>query len=133
MARVIPAYYYEQLIADKRNPLLNLAVGAELPAGSVFKLVTATGGLNEGIVTPEEIIKTPGKITVNRRYYANDPGQPRFVDWITMSNPDGLVSWTSSMPLPIPVMFTFIKSVVVTRMKSILVWGFAGWVHMLAL
>jgi penicillin-binding protein 2 len=90
MARVIPAYYYEQLITDKRNPLLNLAVGAELPAGSVFKLVTATGGLNEGVVTPEEIIKTPGKITVTERYYANDPGKPRdFVDWIYRTNPDG--------------------------------------------
>ena len=90
MARVIPAYYYEQLISDKRNPLLNLAVGAELPAGSVFKLVTATGGLNEGVVTPEEIIKTPGKITVTERYYANDPGRPRdFVDWIYKTNPEG--------------------------------------------
>lgn len=90
MARVIPAYYYEQLITDKRNPLLNLAVGAELPAGSVFKLVTATGGLNEGIVTPEEIIKTPGKITVTERYYANDPGKPRdFIDWIFRTRPEG--------------------------------------------
>jgi len=90
MARVIPAYYYEQLISDQRNPLLNLAVGAELPAGSVFKLVTATGGLNEGVVTPEEIIKTPGKITVTERYYANDPGRPRdFVDWIYKTNPEG--------------------------------------------
>lgn len=90
MARVIPTYYYEQLIADKRNPLLNLAVGAELPAGSVFKLVTATGGLNEGIVRPEEIIKTPGKITVTERYYANDPGTPRdFVDWIYRTRPEG--------------------------------------------
>ncbi len=90
MARIIPAYYYQQLIADKRNPLLNLAVGAELPAGSVFKLVTATGGLNEGIVTPEEILKTPGKITVKQIYYANDPGRPRdFVDWIYKTNPDG--------------------------------------------
>ncbi len=90
MARIIPAYYYEQLIADKRNPLLNLAVGAELPAGSVFKLVTATGGLNEGIVTPEEIIQTPGKITVTERYYANDPGKPRdFVDWIYTKQPGG--------------------------------------------
>ncbi len=90
MARLIPSYYYQQLIADKRNPLLNLAVGAELPAGSVFKLVTATGGLNEGIVTPDEILKTPGKITVTERYYANDPGKPRdFVDWIYKTNPDG--------------------------------------------
>ena len=90
MARLIPAYYYEQLIADKRNPLLNLAVGAELPAGSVFKLVTATGGLNEGIVTPEEIIQTPGKITVTERFYANDPGRPRdFIDWIYAKQPGG--------------------------------------------
>ncbi len=90
MARLIPAYYYQQLIADKRNPLLNLAVGAELPAGSVFKLVTATGGLNEGIVTPDEILKTPGKITVTERYYANDPGKPRdFVDWIYKTRPEG--------------------------------------------
>jgi penicillin-binding protein 2 len=90
MARIIPAYYYKQLISDKRNPLLNLAVGAELPAGSVFKLVTATGGLNEGIVTPEEIIQTPGKITVTERYYANDPGKPRdFIDWIYKTRPEG--------------------------------------------
>jgi len=90
MARVIPSYYYEQLLADKRNPLLNIAVGAELPAGSVFKLVTATGGLNEGIVTPDEVLKTPGKITVTERFYENDPGSPRdFVDWIYRTRPEG--------------------------------------------
>jgi penicillin-binding protein 2 len=90
MARVIPAYYYEQLIRDVRNPLLNLAVGAELPAGSVFKLVTATGGLNEGIVTPDQIIQTPGVIEVTERFYANDPGRPReFVDWIYRTRPEG--------------------------------------------
>ena len=53
LARIIPAYYYEQLIADPTEPLLNHAVGAELPAGSVFKLVTAVGALNEVVVTPE--------------------------------------------------------------------------------
>lgn len=39
MARIIPTYYYEQLLADVRDPLLNHAVGAELPAGSVFKVI----------------------------------------------------------------------------------------------
>ena len=93
MARIIPAYYYQQLIADKRNPLLNLAVGAELPAGSVFKLVTATGALNEGIVTPEQIIDTPGMIEVTERFYVNDPGRSReFVDWIYRTRPDGFGS-----------------------------------------
>ncbi len=82
MARVIPTYYYEQLLADVRDPLLNHAVGAELPAGSVFKLSTAVGALNEGVVTPEQIIDTPGLITITEKYTPNDPGFDReFVDW----------------------------------------------------
>ena len=90
MARLIPYYYYQQLLADVRNPLLNLAVGAELPAGSVFKLVTSVGALNEGVVTTDQIIETPGKISVTEKYYANDPGRSRdFVDWIYKTRPDG--------------------------------------------
>jgi len=82
MARFIPAYYYRQLVEDPTNPLLNHAVGDVLPAGSVFKLVTGTGALNEGVVTPEQIIETPPELVVTEKYYANDPGQQRkFVDW----------------------------------------------------
>jgi penicillin-binding protein 2 len=82
MARLIPGYYYDQLVNDPRDPLLNHAVGAELPAGSVFKLVTAVGALNEGVVTPEQVIKTPGEITVEERFFAQDVGNTRrFVDW----------------------------------------------------
>jgi penicillin-binding protein 2 len=92
MARIIPAYYYEQLIKDPTNPLLNHAVGDVLPVGSVFKLSTGIGALNEGVVTPDQIIKTPGKLDVTEKYYANDPGRPReFVDWIYNNgqNPGG--------------------------------------------
>jgi len=82
MARLIPAYYYNQLINDPTNPLLNHAVGDVLPAGSVFKLVTSAGALNEGVVTPDQIISTPPKLEVTEKYYANDPGNARdFVDW----------------------------------------------------
>jgi penicillin-binding protein 2 len=82
MARFIPAYYYEQLSADATHPLVNNAVGAELPAGSVFKLVTATGALNEGVVTPDQIIQTPAKITVTEKFFEGQTGQAReFVDW----------------------------------------------------
>jgi penicillin-binding protein 2 len=82
MARVIPAYYYEQLIADPANPLLNHAVGDTLPAGSVFKLVTAVGALNEEVVSPNQWLETPPKITITEKYFANDRGNPRdFVDW----------------------------------------------------
>jgi len=82
MARIIPQYYYEQLSEDLTNPLLNHAVGDELPAGSVFKLVTAVGALNEGVITAEQMIDAPPKITITEKYFANDPGKAReFVDW----------------------------------------------------
>lgn len=82
MARFIPAYYYEQLIADATDPLVNHATGAELPAGSVFKLVTAVGALNEGVVSPTQIVQTPPFITIQEKYFSGDPGNAReFVDW----------------------------------------------------
>ena len=81
-ARFIPAYYYEQLVADATYPLVNNAVGAEIPVGSVFKLVTAVGILNEGVVTPEQVIQTPGQITVTERFFEGETGRSRdFVDW----------------------------------------------------
>ena len=92
MARLIPAYYFNQLLEDPTEPLRNHAVYAELPAGSVFKLVTATGALNEGVVTPDMIIKTPGKLVVSEKRYVNDPGTAReFVDWIYKDRPEGFV------------------------------------------
>jgi penicillin-binding protein 2 len=82
MTRFIPAYYYDQLINDPTNPLLNHAVGDRLPVGSVFKLATGTGALNEGVVTPDQQIETPPKLEVTETFYANDPGRSReFVDW----------------------------------------------------
>lgn len=82
MSRFIPTYYYEQLVNDPSNPLLNHAVGDVLPAGSVFKLATAVGALNEGVVNPDQMIDTPPILEITEKYYANDPGNAReFVDW----------------------------------------------------
>ncbi len=97
MARFIPAYYLEQLQSDGREPLLNHAIQAERPPGSVFKLSTAVGALNEGVVTPDQVIKTPGVIELVQKYYANDPGKPqKFVDWIYNdgAHPEGFVQLT---------------------------------------
>jgi len=38
LARIIPAYYYNQLQLDPRKPLFNHAISAEHPPGSVFKI-----------------------------------------------------------------------------------------------
>jgi penicillin-binding protein 2 len=82
-ARIIPGYYYEQLAEDPLRPLFNHAISAEHPPGSVFKLATAMGALNEGVVTPDQIIDTPGLITILEKTTPADPGRPReFVDWI---------------------------------------------------
>lgn len=83
MERIIPGYYYEQLSNDPQRPLFNHAVSAEHPPGSVYKMTSALGVLNEGVVTPEYEIEDKGTITVIQRFFENDPNaQPReFVCW----------------------------------------------------
>ena len=90
MARFIPGYYYNQIINDPRRPLVNNAISAELPPGSVFKLSTATGAYNEGVIGPEKIVETPGKLVLCERFRPTDPCGPNnsrdFVDWIYERN-----------------------------------------------
>ncbi len=86
MARLIPAYYYLQLVADPWKPLFNHAISAEHPPGSVFKMPTAVGALNEGVVTPDQKLNDPGQITVMERNLLNQPVRPfTYVCW----KPDG--------------------------------------------
>lgn len=77
MARQIPSYYYQQLSEDPNKPLLNHAISAEYAPGSVFKLGTAIGILNEGVVTPEQEIECPGLITIVEKYSENETGTKR--------------------------------------------------------
>lgn len=83
MARFIPELYYRQLEADRRGkPLINHAISDRHPPGSTFKLVTAIGALNEGVISPARELWDPGKITIENRYFPNDPGKAKeFVDW----------------------------------------------------
>jgi len=93
MARIIPAYYYEQLSEDPRHPLLNNAISGEFPPGSVFKLSTATGAYNERVVSLDKIISAPGQLLLCEKFSPNDVCTDRntrpFVDWIFDINPDG--------------------------------------------
>lgn len=91
MARVIPSYYYEQLMADPQRPLFNQAISSEVPPGSVFKMGTALGILNEGVVTPAQLINDPGKITILQKYSPNDPGSTQdYVNWTYKTTGAGL-------------------------------------------
>jgi penicillin-binding protein 2 len=90
LARIIPEYYYRQLEQDPRHPLNNAAISAEYPPGSTFKLSTATGALNEGVVTLSQIIDAPGELLLTERFSPTDPGNVRpFRDWIFDQNPAG--------------------------------------------
>ena len=84
-ARLIPSYYYEQLSQDPRHPLLNNAISAEYPPGSVFKLSTATGAFNENVVDLNKIIQAPGQLELCEKFNPNDPctgnNTRPFVDW----------------------------------------------------
>ncbi len=82
LSRIIPAYYYNQLENDPRHPLLNMAVSTEYPPGSTFKLATALGALNEGVVTPASIIDAPAMITLQNTFSPTDPGSTQtYYDW----------------------------------------------------
>lgn len=42
---------FANLINDPKTPLLNRAIGLQLPPGSVWKVIGATAGLEEGVIT----------------------------------------------------------------------------------
>ncbi|HLA88194.1 MAG TPA: penicillin-binding transpeptidase domain-containing protein [Anaerolineales bacterium] len=91
--RFIPAYYYEQLSQDPRKPLLNNAISAEFPPGSVFKLATATGAINEDVVELGDIIQAPGQLLLCEKFNPNDictdNNTRPFVDYIFDERPEG--------------------------------------------
>ncbi|MBP6177268.1 MAG: hypothetical protein KA473_06515 [Anaerolineales bacterium] len=92
-ARLIPSYYYEQLSQDPRKPLLNNAISAEFPPGSVFKLSTATGAFNEGIVDLTSIVDAPGQLELCEKFNPTDVctglNTRPFVDHIFEKKPEG--------------------------------------------
>ncbi len=104
MAKYIPAYYYNQLLADPLTPLFNHAISAEHPPGSVYKLATAIGILNEGVLTPTQSVTCPGKITITEKYSPNDPGYEReYVCYDDLGH--GKVSYTRALALSCDIYF----------------------------
>jgi len=56
------------------NPLSNRAIQSVYPTGSTFKLITATAGLEGGLIDPETPISDPGSLNVGGTVFKNAGG-----------------------------------------------------------
>ncbi|MBI2846179.1 MAG: penicillin-binding protein 2 [Chloroflexi bacterium] len=73
----------QTLIQDPRHPLVNHAVSGQYPPGSTFKLVVASAGLEERVVSPSSQLFCAGSIAVPNRYAPEDPSLDQiFRDWL---------------------------------------------------
>ncbi len=70
-----------EILADERNLLLNYAIHARGTPGSIFKMVTGYGVLNEGELKPDEYISDLGYYT---RYNSDKTTAPKC--WISPNN-----------------------------------------------
>ena len=62
---------FEELISKTNSPFLNRAVSGLYPPGSVFKLVTGSAILEEGVAKPKDSIFDPGYLIVGNNRYNN--------------------------------------------------------------
>lgn len=78
----VPVEYYLGLERNDYTPLVNHAITGQYPPGSTFKLVPASGALQEGVISPNRLLFDPGEITIPNRFAPNDPGRAQtFVCW----------------------------------------------------
>ena len=61
----------EEFVNDKDLPMFNRAIGGEYPPGSVFKVVTAVGALEEGKVDEKTEIEDTGEIVIGPYRFGN--------------------------------------------------------------
>ncbi|MFZ4813521.1 MAG: penicillin-binding protein 2 [Phototrophicaceae bacterium] len=72
-ARAIDSAYYLDIAADPLRPLVNQTIRSLYPPGSVWKLITAVGVLQEGIIDPRTTLNDGGTLVLENRYAPNDP------------------------------------------------------------
>lgn len=72
-----------ELQEDSNRPLVNHAITGQFPPGSTFKIVVASAGLEESVVTPQTPLYCGGILWLPNRFYPEDPSlaQP-FYCWI---------------------------------------------------
>jgi penicillin-binding protein 2 len=79
----ISAEALKKLQEDANRPLVNHAISGMFPPGSTFKIIVASGGLEEQVITTDSRLYCGGILWLPNRYYPEDPSlaQP-FYCWI---------------------------------------------------
>jgi penicillin-binding protein 2 len=65
---------YQQLLRDPGHPLYDHAVQGEYPPGSTFKMISASAGLQEGVIGANSTLNCPLGMTFGGWYYRNWAG-----------------------------------------------------------
>lgn len=93
---------FNALMNDPRRPLVNYAIGAARPPGSIFKLITASAALQEGVANASTRIFSAGSISVPSQY---DPSIIyTFYDWAAL----GWLSFTDAIARSSDVYFYYL-------------------------
>ena len=58
---------YNELLEDKRKPLVSKAIQGTYPPGSTFKMITALAALENGIITPSSTFLCSGHLEISGR------------------------------------------------------------------
>jgi len=82
-ARAIDGPYYFDQFEDPLRPLVNHATSALYPPGSVWKLITAAGVVEENVIDPYDYLFCPGQLVLENAYAPRDEGRAQtFVCWL---------------------------------------------------
>jgi penicillin-binding protein 2 len=82
-ARQIDGDYFIRIAQEAQTPLVDHATQSQYPPGSVWKLITSTGVLEEKVVPVDYKLYDPGDLIVENSFAKNDTAQrQRFVCWL---------------------------------------------------
>ena len=76
---------YQALLDNPHFPFLNHAIADQVPPGSIFKIIPAAAGLQEGVINRYTTLNCPGRILLPNKFAPDDASlaQP-FYCWIQL-------------------------------------------------
>ncbi len=61
--------YWDELMGNKKVPLMNKAITGQYPPGSTFKMLVGLKAMQEGLITPESRVYCPGHFFLGRHRF----------------------------------------------------------------